>query len=213
MATTFSSDATGYYNTSLELGNNDIYCGYYLGVIQFTRSWASILGLPSSISWNDIGLNNAILHLNINTTDAWENHFVTVSVCNAAPNSRSDPPDSITADRATLWTPTLSAGAATYHASIDLKDILLNPTRPNIVKPNTAPWYIALKGWTSDTKVSRFWRKNNNGPYFEVNFEHSSNIYIYTNEEWVKHEPYIYTNEGWTKSNVNRFNGDSWENI
>lgn len=221
--TTFGATRTGYvdWNNTLDhLGDSDIYCTDYLGVIEYQNSLASILGLPSNVTWNDLKINSAILSVWLNTDDRWWHDFCTFGIGTITPSSRSMPS---TYTSVQIYTGEQAMGSGTkinghyFNGpwTINFTNGLKSLTSSSGFQPSTNLWYIYAKGSASGSnyQASRIWRRDNHGPSFTIEYEYNSNIYVYQDNDWVKSTPYIYINGDWQQCNVNRYNGSTWEQI
>lgn len=173
-----------------------------VGILKFTTSVASALGLTDISSWRDIKFSAATLKLKIRWRACQDSFSIGVSGV-AIPTGTSEQTMSVVTNNTYYKTGRRFTGtnAADQVITFDLLDLFNSIPDNGTVLPTTETWYIYIWSGGYSTNAKGFYRSASYQPVLVLTGRKTSNFKMYDGNEWVECNASYRDNGRWV-SNV-----------
>lgn len=191
--------------TSISDANSQV-----VGILKFSTSIASALGLTDATKWSDIEFTKASLKLKVR--NPVQTSF-TFSVSGTA-LSKNNKNMSVITDSSYYQSGFGFSGtnSADKYVTFDLLNLFKNVPDTNSSNVTTAPWFLYLWAGSYSSNTKRFYRASTYAPELTLEGRKKGGVGYYNGSSWEKCQIkyYVDSTTGWKDCEAKYWNGSAW---
>lgn len=182
-----------------------------VGILKFSTSIVSALGLTGVTNWKDIEFTKASLRIRVR--DAVQSSF-TFSVSGTGLSKDNKDMSVITGSSYYQSGFTFSgSNTAGSYVTFDLLNLFKNVPNTNSSQISTATWYLYLWAGSYSSNTKRFYRSSNYAPELTLEGRKKSGAGYWDGSAWRTCAVKYWTGSAWQECEAKYWNGSSWVGV